>query len=430
MTPETLKASDVRASSQAGRAAPVPAVPRAAPPAAERSVPHLPAAGARALPLAIAPGAATSRSPTRPWRRPSPQNQATTCRRSTAATPTAGRSAAPSAAPSPSTTASPATARPATRARTRPRWSRWVLIAAVLACSGLTACTPAMTREQRAAAIGVHVDRALELIRAQWSEHRDLERSGAQFDAELEAIEDLTDSETLDDARAHEGESMAAKLIVMAAYVDDHRHRVEELLERVETLYRRDIYYSPVSKAEWKQPQDRLAWEYVLLRPGPRGFEFPVMTTALSRIADPRTTISGRLVIELILAGHDSCRSKLRLTFWMYAMVLVAPSRASLDAFLSFSQKLEPLRHACSSPGADDPPGRTPEELAGLLDAPADWVRDGIMRRADRAWKPVLAEVGRTATPEFKAQLAAWLRLSERDLFEDFPWPRPEFNDH
>jgi len=87
------------------------------------------------------------------------------------------------------------------------------------------------------------------------------------------------------------------------------------------------------------------------------------------------------------------------------------------------------LRHTCASPGTEESGGLAPEEYAAQRDAPAYGVRQGIMRSSDRVWKPVLAEVGRAATPEFEAQLAARRQRSERDLFEVFPWPRPGIDD-
>jgi hypothetical protein len=174
-------------------------------------------------------------------------------------------------------------------------------------------------------------------------------RLAESFDAEMAKLAKLVGDELLQKAKTHESDDLNAKFILLAQYSQDHKQRLEQIAERFSQAEQRSFPSRvapkpPKISPEWVTASDRLAWEYLSLRPkgGDDTFYVRRIGEGIASIADPASVQTLTIAFKSTLTADAlPGRNKQQFQTQMIETLAHMPNSKSLQALLNIDKQIQ-----------------------------------------------------------------------------------------
>lgn len=201
--------------------------------------------------------------------------------------------------------------------------------------------------------IQTQTDRISAIVTQRWSYPprmvNEITRLAEAFDAEMATLAKLTSNDLLQQAHNHESTDRNAKFILLAQYRQDNKQRIEQIAAHFSqaeqrTFPSRAAPKPPKISPEWATASDRLAWEYLSLRPkgGDATFYTRRIGEAIARIADPASAQTVAIAFQATLTADAlPGNNKQQFQTRMIETLAHMPNSKSLQALLNIDKQIQ-----------------------------------------------------------------------------------------
>jgi len=232
----------------------------------------------------------------------------------------------------------------------------------------------------------------------------EIEKHGIKFDQALDAIAKQLPSDMIEEAHANEASDIHAKLIAIALYRRDYRARIDEIIKHFTEFDQnlqpsRAVARPPAMSGNWAKPDDRLAWEYILLRPGVSRdvFFMQRIRDALSLIGDPASVLTVTTSFRTTLTEKAlPYKNRHRYQKQLIEMLAHMPNTKSLEALMNIEIWIKSAPEYVDKKAPPAPWRPTNKDLIGF---PATALRSYISDKEKEKWKVIFEDVPSHVSP-------------------------------
>jgi hypothetical protein len=225
----------------------------------------------------------------------------------------------------------------------------------------------------------------------------ELKKLAESFDAEMATLAKFANDDLVQKAQDHESADPTAKLILLAQYSQNNKQRIEQIASRFSQADQRR-YPSRVApkppkiSSEWVASSDRLAWEYLSLRPkgGDNAFYVRRIGEGIASIADPASVLTVSIAFQSTLTA-DALPGRNRQTFQQQMIETLAhmPNSKSLQALMNIEKQIQA---APEFKGAKDQSAEWRTSNKALIGFTGKALKSYISDEEKTKWKAVFQE--------------------------------------